>query len=66
MRRILQPLLKTDGHYTAISFEEAYEQIVRHSKTAPNHTLVMVSGDYSNEELYLIQRLARTGPLLSW
>lgn len=62
MHRLLQPLLKTDGHYTAISFEEAYEQIARHSKTAvPNRTLVMASGDYSNEELYLIQRLARTG-----
>ena len=62
MHRLLQPLLKIDGQYTAISFEEAYEQIVLHSKTAvPNQTLVMVSGDYSNEELYLIQRLARTG-----
>lgn len=62
MRRLLLPLLKTDGHYTAISFEEAYEQIASHSKLADSsHTLVMASGDYSNEELYLIQRLARTG-----
>lgn len=62
MRRLLQPLLKTDGHYTAISFEEARKQVAQHSKNAtPNRTLVMVSGDYSNEELYLIQRLARTG-----
>ena len=62
MRRLLQPLLKIDGHYTAISFEEAYEQIASHSKLADsNRTLVMASGDYSNEELYLIQRFARTG-----
>ena len=62
MRRLLQPLLKTDGHYQTISFEEAYEQIATHSKLANNNsTLVMASGDYSNEELYLIQRLARTG-----
>ncbi|MBR4918494.1 MAG: hypothetical protein IKZ52_04675 [Bacteroidales bacterium] len=62
MHRLLQPLLKTDGQFQTISFEEAYEQIAAHSKlTDNNRTLVMASGDYSNEELYLIQRVARTG-----
>ena len=62
MRRLLQPLLKTDGQYQTLSFEEAYEQIAAHHRLVDdNRTLVMASGDYSNEELYLIQRVARTG-----
>ncbi len=62
MGRILQPLLKTGQQYQPISYDEACRRIAEHGRQAtPDGTLVMASGDYSNEELYLIQRLARTG-----
>lgn len=62
MGRLLQPLLKTGQQYQPISWDEACQHIAKQSQSAENHkTLVMASGDYSNEELYLIQRLARTG-----
>ena len=59
---MLQPMLKEGLSYCPISFEEAYSTVAsRCSSAKTNQTLVMVSGDYSNEELYLIQRMARTG-----
>lgn len=62
MGRLIQPLLKTNGHYQPTSWEEACRLIAEHSHSAqPNRTLVMTNGNYSNEELYAIQRLARTG-----
>lgn len=62
MDRLLQPLLKIKGQYQQISFDDAFQQIVVHCDCMPeNQTLVMTSGDYTNEELYLMQRLARTG-----
>lgn len=60
--RITLPLLKSDEGYRQISFEDAFQLIFKKmSLSAPNKTLVMTSGDYSNEELYLMQRLARAG-----
>ncbi|MBO7491555.1 MAG: hypothetical protein J6T59_03845 [Bacteroidales bacterium] len=62
MTRLLQPMLKEGLSYHPISFEDAYSTVAsRCSSTIANQTLVMVSGDYSNEELYLLQRLARAG-----
>lgn len=62
MDRLLQPLLKINGQYQTISFEDAFQQIFGTCKDcSENSTLVMAAGDYTNEELYLIQRLARTG-----
>ena len=55
-------MLKEGQTYRPITFEEAYSTVAsRCSSAHANQTLVMVSGDYSNEELYLLQRLARTG-----
>lgn len=60
--RITLPLLKSKEGYCQISFEDAFQLIFQKtSLSAPNRTLVMTSGDYSNEELYLLQRLARAG-----
>jgi len=60
--RLTQPLLKSNEGYQQIPFQEALQLIDRKmSLCAPNRTLMMVSGDYSNEELYLLQRLARAG-----
>lgn len=62
MRRLTQPLLKNGLQYQPIGFDEAYRLIAEHSQSAQaNNTLVLANGDYSNEELYLIQRLSRTG-----
>jgi len=62
MGRLLQPLLKTGQQHQPISWDEACQHIAKQSQPAEdNKNLVMASGDYSNEELYLIQRLARTG-----
>ena len=61
MGRLLQPLLKTGQQYQPITWDEACQHIAKHSSADDHKTLVMASGDYSNEELYLIQRLARTG-----
>ena len=46
---------------TEVSFEEAFQLIFqRLQKSKANSTLVMSSGSYSNETLYLLQRLSRT------
>lgn len=61
MYRLLQPLYKSGGHYIAIDFEQAFQTVATQmSEAQANRTLFMASGDYSNEELYLLQRLART------
>ncbi|MCQ2283931.1 MAG: hypothetical protein MJZ57_03400 [Bacteroidales bacterium] len=62
MKRLTRPLIKNNGQYQEITFEQAFAQIATQNATAPsNSTLVMANGNYSNEELYLIQRLARAG-----
>ncbi len=62
MSRILQPLLRINHSYRQISFEEALQYIYEKCSTATeNKTLLMTSGDYTNEELYLMQRLCRAG-----
>lgn len=62
MGRLLLPILKKDQQYQEISFDEAFQCIANHCGSSPeNATLVMTSGNYSNEELYTLQRLARTG-----
>lgn len=62
MPRLTRPLIKTQNQYREISFEEAFRLVAEWGKTGrENETLVLTSGDYSNEELYLLQRLARAG-----
>ena len=60
-QRITKPYIRKDGRLTEVPFEEAFQYInqkLQHSEV--NQTLVMSSGSYSNETLYLLQRLART------
>lgn len=62
MERLLQPLLKINGQHQPVSFEEAFQYAASQCRgVSENQTLVMTSGDYTNEELYMMQRLARTG-----
>jgi formate dehydrogenase major subunit len=60
-QRITKPYIKKNGQLVEASFEEAFA-FAAQKLQAPkvNETLVMSSGSYSNETLYLLQRLART------
>ena len=60
-QRIIKPYIKKNGQLAETSFEEVFEVVARKLQGAEtNQTLVMSSGSYSNETLYLLQRLART------
>ena len=59
-QRITKPYIKQDGQLVESSFEEAFQCMYPQlQKAKVNETLVMSTGSYSNEMLYLIQRLAR-------
>ncbi len=60
MYRLQQPLYKSGDHYVAIDFDQAFKTVAAQTPEA-NRALFLASGDYSNEELYLLQRLARAG-----
>ncbi|MDP3462873.1 MAG: molybdopterin-dependent oxidoreductase [Bacteroidales bacterium] len=59
--RINTPLLKqSDGSFAPISFDEAYEIIATHIKQVkPDQNAFFGGARMTNEELYLIQKLAR-------
>ena len=60
-QRITKPYIKKNGRLEETSFEEAFQYISQKlQKPEANSTLVMSSGSYSNETLYLLQKLART------
>jgi formate dehydrogenase major subunit len=62
MKRITKPLLKVDGNFEEISFEKAYEVILdemRHLE--PEENGFYAGARLSNEEMYLVQKLARIG-----
>lgn len=60
--RIVKPLLKVDGEFREISFEKAYETIAEKIKAVnPNENQFFAGSRLINEELYLIQKLARAG-----
>lgn len=60
MSRLQSPLLKQNNTFHEISFEAAFTLIAETGKQArENETLIMSTGNYANEELYLLQRLAR-------
>ena len=61
-KRITKPLLKVDGNFEEISFEKAYEVIldeIRHVE--PDENAFYAGARLSNEEMYLLQKLARIG-----
>ena len=59
--RITKLYIRINGKLTEASFEETFQYICQKlQKPEVNSTLAMSSGSYSNETLYLLQRLART------
>ena len=60
--RITKPLLKKNGEWSQISFDEAYS-IIKDKITAvkPDENMFFAGARMSNEELYMIQKLARAG-----
>jgi formate dehydrogenase major subunit len=60
--RVMQPMLKENGKFRAISFDEAFSLIKEKIySVAPDENAFFAGGRLSNEELYLIQKLARAG-----
>lgn len=60
-QRITTPYIQKNGRLMEVPFEEAFAYTAQKLQAAKvNETLVMTSGSYSNETLYLLQRLART------
>ncbi|MEG1555167.1 MAG: hypothetical protein RR356_00365 [Bacteroidales bacterium] len=60
--RLLKPLLKQKDQWIEITFPEAFEHIANALKSYSNsETVFFGGGSYSNEELYLIQKIAREG-----
>ncbi len=59
--RISQPLLKVNGEFKEIPFEKAFEIIKEKIRTVKPYENAFFGGArLTNEELYLIQKLART------
>lgn len=60
--RILKPLKKVYGKFKEISFQEAYT-LIKDNITAvnPDENAFFAGARLSNEELYLVQKLARAG-----
>ncbi|MFO8067118.1 MAG: molybdopterin-dependent oxidoreductase [Bacteroidales bacterium] len=60
--RIKKPLLKKNGSFTEITFKEAYNIIADKIKNSEADENAFFAGArLSNEEIYLIQKLARAG-----
>ena len=60
--RITQPLLKVDGNFEAISWEKAFDIIADEIKGADADEQGFFAGArLSNEEMYMVQKLARVG-----
>jgi len=60
--RITKPLLKVNGRFEEISFKKAYEIFARKIKSVePDDNVFFAGARLSNEEMYLVQKLARTG-----
>ncbi len=60
--RITKPLIKDNGTYKPISFEHAFSIIANKIKsTKPDSMAFFAGAGLTNEEMYLIQKLARAG-----
>ncbi len=60
--RIVKPLLKENGSFKEISFEDALSIIIKKiNDYRPEETAFFAGGRLTNEELYQIQKLARFG-----
>ncbi|MCK4663344.1 MAG: molybdopterin-dependent oxidoreductase [Bacteroidales bacterium] len=61
-KRITKPLFKKNGEFKEISFDEAYEIITDKIKSVkPDENSFYAGARLSNEEMYLVQKLARVG-----
>ncbi len=62
INRIKKPQLKKNGSFTEISFKEAYDIISDKIRSAgPSGNAFYAGARLTNEEIYLIQKLARAG-----
>lgn len=61
--RITTPLKKVDGEFVEISYKEAYQTI---AEKASNKSIFLAGAGLTNEELFLIQKLAREGAKSSY
>lgn len=60
--RIVKPLLRENGQFKEISFREAFSLIIdRIESAAPDENGFYAGARLTNEELYLLQKLARAG-----
>lgn len=60
--RITKPLMKINGRFEEISFSKAFEEIIKHIKAVkPDENVFFAGARLSNEEMYLVQKLARAG-----
>ncbi len=60
--RILKPLVKKGGKFEEISFEEAFEIISDRIKGVnPDDNAFFAGARLTNEEIYMVQKLARAG-----
>jgi len=60
--RITKPLLLKNDEFVEISFDEAYDIIIDHIKGVnPDDNAFFAGARLTNEEIYMIQKLARAG-----
>lgn len=60
--RIKKPLLKMNGKFEEIEFSKAYEIIASNIKSVkPDENAFFAGARLTNEEMYLVQKLARAG-----
>lgn len=60
--RITEPLIKESGKFEKLSFDKALDNIVKRIKSVkPDENAFFAGARLSNEEMYLIQKLARYG-----
>jgi formate dehydrogenase major subunit len=60
--RILQPMLKINGKFEPIGFHDAIKLIIEKIKSVdPDKNVFFAGSRLTNEEIYLIQKLARAG-----
>lgn len=60
--RITKPLLKKDGKFEEITFEQAYKVIAEKIQGVnPDDNAFFAGARLTNEEIYMIQKLARAG-----
>jgi formate dehydrogenase major subunit len=60
--RITKPLMKINGRFEEVTFKKAYETIEKHIRSVkPDENVFFAGARLSNEEMYLVQKLARAG-----